>query len=265
MQKKDQKIINIFWTGGWDSTFRLLQLIIVQKRKVQPYYIIDSNRISTRMELWTMKEIKKKVILDFPYAKELFLPVKFKGLMDIKPNGSISESYRRIAQNAFLGGQYEWLAFFAEEEDISGLELSIEHFDAGAFKVIIDFIDKEEDIQGISHFKISSKFKDTDIFKVFKRFTFPLIQTTKADMLGIAIEDGFSSYLMDTWFCHKPLRNGNPCGVCNPCIGAITGGMGRRLPVLSRLRYFFRPFISKKHLKKQIQSVSLINRKLRFK
>ncbi len=261
MSKATQEIVRLLWTGGWDSTFRLLQLIILQKRIVQPYYIIDSNRISTRMELWTMKEIKKKVILDFPYTKELFLPVMFKDLMDIYPIESISESYRKISQSASLGAQYEWLAFFAEEENLSGLELSIEHFNAGAFKVIIDFVDKEKDLQGINHFRISSKFKDTDVFRVFRRFAFPLIQTTKTDMQRIAIEEGFDSYLMDTWFCHKPLKNGNPCGVCNPCIGAITGGMGRRLPVLSRLRYFFRAFISKKHLKKQIRRMSLIIRR----
>ena len=46
--------INLFWTGGWDSTFRLLQLIIVFRKRVQPYYIIDTTRKSVQNEKQAM-------------------------------------------------------------------------------------------------------------------------------------------------------------------------------------------------------------------
>lgn len=36
-------INNVLWTSGWDSTFRIIQLI-KEGREVQPYYIIDVNR-----------------------------------------------------------------------------------------------------------------------------------------------------------------------------------------------------------------------------
>ena len=29
----------LLWTGGWDSTYRLLDLLLVQKQHVQPYYV----------------------------------------------------------------------------------------------------------------------------------------------------------------------------------------------------------------------------------
>ena len=32
----------LLWTGGWDSTFRLLSLLLREQREVQPYYILDS-------------------------------------------------------------------------------------------------------------------------------------------------------------------------------------------------------------------------------
>ena len=33
--------VYIFWTGGYDSTFRLCQLLIVERVMVQPVYISD--------------------------------------------------------------------------------------------------------------------------------------------------------------------------------------------------------------------------------
>ena len=49
-----KKIVNLLWTGGWDSTFRLCQLILVKRKNVQPYYIIDNKRKSLQKELITM-------------------------------------------------------------------------------------------------------------------------------------------------------------------------------------------------------------------
>jgi len=42
--------INLFWTGGWDSTFRLIQLVFVNKKTVHPYYIIDPAGILLRLK-----------------------------------------------------------------------------------------------------------------------------------------------------------------------------------------------------------------------
>ena len=39
-------IKKVLWTGGWDSTFRVLYLVLVEKCQVQTYYIIDPFRWS---------------------------------------------------------------------------------------------------------------------------------------------------------------------------------------------------------------------------
>ena len=39
LKPKDSHIIHVFWTGGFDSTFRICQLLIDEKRKVQPIYV----------------------------------------------------------------------------------------------------------------------------------------------------------------------------------------------------------------------------------
>ena len=38
--------VQILWTGGWDSTFRLLQLLLELKLEVIPHYVIDDTRES---------------------------------------------------------------------------------------------------------------------------------------------------------------------------------------------------------------------------
>src|SRR5690606_13578695 len=37
--------VNLLWTGGWDSTFRLLSLVVQQHRCVQPYYVLDDVKL----------------------------------------------------------------------------------------------------------------------------------------------------------------------------------------------------------------------------
>ena len=54
------KIVYVLWTGGWDSTFRILQL---QKKKseekiiIQPIYVSDDSRKSEIKEIEAIKKI----------------------------------------------------------------------------------------------------------------------------------------------------------------------------------------------------------------
>ena len=48
-------MIYLFWTGGYDSTFRLCQLLIKYKKKVQPIYISDPN-----LDNYENKKTKRK-------------------------------------------------------------------------------------------------------------------------------------------------------------------------------------------------------------
>ena len=60
-EQQSNKYVNIFWTGGWDSTFRVLQLLIAKKKTVQPFYINDPNRKSAEKELNAMKTVDRVV------------------------------------------------------------------------------------------------------------------------------------------------------------------------------------------------------------
>ena len=50
--------VRLLWTGGWDSTFQLLRLLLVQGRHVTPYYLMRDRRPSVPFELETMTRIR---------------------------------------------------------------------------------------------------------------------------------------------------------------------------------------------------------------
>lgn len=233
---KNFEIINIFWTGGWDSTFRLLQVLLIEGKTVQPYYILDFGRSSLATERQRMDLIREKVVRKFPNVEDRFLSTRFFHCQDIKTNQRISESYQSIAGRIHLGTQFEWLARFCCEHGLSKMELCIES--GGTNRINQELIEKFQQ----NSFELDDRFSHTDIYEVFQYFTFPLIHTTKRDMYHIACKNDFADLMNLTWFCHTPV-NGRPCGVCNPCRSVIHDGLGYRIPIFGHMRKIFWNFI----------------------
>lgn len=226
-----KNIVNLFWTGGWDSTFRILELLIIKERKVQPYYIIDSDRLSTGTELITMKNIKKLLFKRYPKTKKLLMPTKFREKDDIFSNQLISENYKKLN----LGSQYDWLARFASEEKIQNAELCIVK-DGRVHTYLKQYISKIND-KGESNYIMIAKRNDAPECMIFRYFRFPLLNKNKLDMEAIAKNNGFIDIMEVTWFCHRPRRNNTPCGICKPCSITLKAGLKRRIPFTSRIRY----------------------------
>lgn len=238
MEQQHAKVIKLLWTGGWDSTFRLLQLLLVHNRMVQPYYIIDSDRLSTGIEIRTMKKIKRQLFEKHVKTRNLLLPTIFKELFDILLNQEVTARFERILKHNFMGSQYEWLARFCSEANIEEIELSI-HIDDQAHKILESFV-IQADTEKDRCYKLNKIFRGSDEYELFRFFSFPIFNLTKPDIQNIARNEGFEDIMSLTWFCHKPRANSRPCGVCNPCIYTIEEGLGSRIPFLSRIRYYLR-------------------------
>ncbi|MEM2522667.1 MAG: hypothetical protein QXW82_05910 [Candidatus Bathyarchaeia archaeon] len=223
--------VNLLWTGGWDSTFRLLYLIFVEKRSVQPFYIIDTERPSTLYELRAMHIVRKKVAEKNPQLADLIKPTIIVSIHDIKPDPDITAKFNRLREKlpAPIGPQYEWFARFAKQWKIPNLELCIE-FSERAPNTLVNLLSKYLDDN--SKMKL---FDEADDASIFSFFNFPLLKLSKNDMKRIATEKGFLDILEKTWFCHNPWRN-KPCGICGPCTYAIKEGFSYRVPKISRLR-----------------------------
>ena len=233
------KPINLLWTGGSDSTFELLHLLLIKKRSVQPYYILDRRRKSLDLEIKTMDKIKQLIFLKDPSTEKLLLPTIFKELNEIKYNERISNQYKRLAQIEHLGKQYEWLPQFAEQEGLHDLELSItsgEYSDSYFRRFLKPHLFKFED-KGFNNYRLKENPVNPDL-TLFKYFRFPIIEWSKLEMQQIAKKYNFQDIMKHTWFCHAPIHQ-KPCGICNPCKIAIKEGMGKRIPFTGLLRNVF--------------------------
>lgn len=210
--------VNLLWTGGWDSTFRLLSLVLDEGRVVQPHYIIDVERPSTRLELATMGRIKERVVAE---AAGYILPMRVTPIYDIAPDEEITEAFHRLAQRYRLGSQYDWLARYGRQNQIDGLELSV-HVDDRAEVFLRGRV-----ADGTGVWRVANS-ADEDLAAVFGPFAFPLLTLSKVQMRELARQQGYLGILEMSWFCHAPVRE-QPCGRCDPCRFSIKEGMAYRL------------------------------------
>lgn len=120
------KTVNVLWTGGWDSTFRILQLS-TKEIIIQPYYLKD-NRKSEKKELDTIYSLTKE-IRSLASTRCILNELITMSVSDVDKDKDISQAYKEVCQmlkkfnKGHLGTQYEWLARFSK--NMSHLELSI--------------------------------------------------------------------------------------------------------------------------------------------
>lgn len=240
--------VKLFWTGGWDSTFRFIQLLFIHKMVVQPYYIIDPGRNSTLIEIKTMLDIKKALFEIKSDLKHLILPTIYKELSQIEPSVQIAESYKRLTLVENIGIQYEWLARFCDDEGIMEIEISNETAifdeDNRTRKLLGDDLDRFETQRGV-YYKMNERRKDSDVYKIYGNFIFPVFDFTKLDMVEICKSQGTLDVMKLTWFCHSPDRKNKPCGKCHPCRTVVKEGLSWRLPFKAKLRYYTWPMLRK--------------------
>lgn len=223
--------VHILWTSGWDSTFRVLDVLFNQKRSVQPHYLIDPGRPSAETELRTIDTLRAAIEPRLPEGV-LLLPTSVTQRPDITEHAAITQAWQRLAEHAPLGEQYEWIARYAEMENLVGLELSV-HIDDRAY-LFLDQKIREIDDAGTRNFALQGT-ADADTRLVFGRLRFPLLHISKIEMQDRSDASGFRDIMEMTWFCHNP-KGGKPCGMCFPCKFALEEGMARRLPPLRRLK-----------------------------
>jgi 7-cyano-7-deazaguanine synthase in queuosine biosynthesis len=225
----DKTPMHLLWTGGWDSTFQLLRLVLVHGEQVEPIYLIDPTRRSTDIELRTMDSIREALAMRFPHTRLSLLPTLYTRVEDLAPDQDIENAWHRIRRAWPIGSQYAWLARFCKQRKLTNLELGAECTPHGASALLGEYHTDTTSRAGYRTYKLTPEARDGDIGVLFGACTFPLIRTTKQEMAQEAQARDWTSILKMTWFCHKPAGN-RPCGVCNPCQGVLSEGFGWRIP-----------------------------------
>ncbi|MFV8835858.1 7-cyano-7-deazaguanine synthase [Aquisalimonas sp. APHAB1-3] len=229
----DDQSVNLLWTAGWDSTYRLLDLVLVKKKTVHPFYILSTSRESTLLELETMQRIKYLVGEVSSLAYERIRPVVIVSKNDIEEYSDISSKYEKLSSIRPLGKQYETFSRFVEQYGVEGLELGVEH-GCGAYYFLKDVVERVFTSDGDQYWRLPLDHRGD--LTLFRYYRMPLLFTRKTEMLEASKEFGFAHIMHETWFCHKPKR-GKPCGKCYPCWVTMRSGMIERIPANRRVRH----------------------------
>lgn len=228
-----EEYIEILWTGGLDSSYRIVKLSFC-KVTVQPYYISD-NRESEELELAAINKISN-ILKKSKKTKFILLPLIQLKRKEIVISSTVSDSFNKIKERFYVGSQYEWLAEFSKCH--TGIEIGM--IRGGNFEKMI--ADKSEfneytDLNGIN-FKLNKSIIDKDIYNIFGDFSFPIKNKTKYEIMSELIDLDLIDLYESTWFCHHPIKN-EPCGFCNPCRITLKSGLNKRFSTLAKFRNKF--------------------------
>ncbi|MFO7857945.1 MAG: hypothetical protein R6V11_03395 [Ectothiorhodospiraceae bacterium] len=225
--------VNIFWTGGWDSTFRVMELLHLTDRPIQPHYVIDPRRRSSEMEIRTMERITRALIEGGFAEEERIRPLKTHRREEIPHDDAIDQAFREITRTHRVGNQYRWLAMLVKGEGLDGIELGIER---GSIYPVVNSALTALDQK--LHTKTVAP-NSGSVSALFGRYSLPLIERGDAELRRHATESGWDRILAHTCFCHSPLLGRYPCGTCRPCMLMIERkGEGNRVGWRGKLRYW---------------------------
>lgn len=216
---ENKKQIEILWTGGFDSTFRICQLSRLDV-EVTPYYLFN-NRPTAPKEIETMNSIRSK-LLNNPRTIAKINPVVVVPVEARKVNKEITDAFERLEATRRIGLQYGFLGVFAFEHE--GIEIGLQ--DGGHAKT---FLQKHGTLKEVDegygvYYVLDKETTDPDCFAVFGHYHFPILGISKRQMAEKFAEMDLGDIMDETWFCYTPI-DGKPCGKCPPCCFAIEQGM----------------------------------------
>ena len=108
MLANQRETVAVFWTGGWDSSYRVIELSRMNVN-IQPVYILDESRRSHSRELNSIKVItemlkqRQETIADF-------LPIDIINVSDIPDNEEITNAWMKLKDEFNYGIQHDWTA-----------------------------------------------------------------------------------------------------------------------------------------------------------
>lgn len=234
-------IHHVLWTGGFDSTFRICQLLIEQQCEVQPIYVThmgfqeqlifrsyDSpNHIQKPAmphEMQAIANIKALLRQDFPAAAKRLRPIRF--LCSRHEPDAWNEAQKVKGPGINNGRQYSLLQLVAKQYK-HPIELSIERSPPGHNQVgdtLMPWV--VEDENGV--YRLQDELPEekltansTESLKNFLSFRFPVLRISRYEMMEKARIAHYQHLLERTWSCREFRQDRKPCGECFCCRGRI--------------------------------------------
>ncbi len=230
--EKSAKPVNLFWTGGWDSSFRLLQIVLEEKRAVHPFYIVYAGRPSFQHEIDAMVKIRTAIGTRYPFSAPLILPTSYSTLEDINDDEEIMEAFWRANEERFLAMQNAWLAKFCKQHQITDMEYGIIRRPFPQDSRFYKYLIKEN---GSSGYIYNPDLYHLPEYTLFRYFRFPIFDYSKKDIEIYARQKGWLDILKKSWFCYTPIIGRYPCGTCFPCSLVLKSDIRWRIPMVIRI------------------------------
>ena len=255
----EKKTINILWTGGLDSTCRVAQLSQLDNIIIQPYYIVDPTRGSINYEINAMKTIAS-IIRKHTKTKAELKDTILINLSDIQRDTVITNSYNVLRSKYQLGSQYDFIARFAKQRNIS-LEVGLECSPRGkAYKTIMSESKELLEDNAVDELYIDKETASIDLINVFENLRIGNMVWTmsKLEEVEYMKSIGLENIILKTHFCHSPIL-GLTCGQCNPCKDALNEGMAFRVSKFGMILGWLRKYIynfPKKAINKIIRTLN---------
>lgn len=244
----------VMWTGGMDSTLRILQLSYLDI-DIQPYYVYVKKRLTRDKEVDTVNKITK-MIKNRSTTKANILPLKILDEDDFRPfEQDIVDAYKRLIKNQHISIQN--LLLSQVTRNIPGLEISFEKTKNSNDTSLVDNvlgqkgIREEVDETGEIYCYITEK-TGKDEFTVFGNYKFPkrIITLTKEDEVSEFEKMNAMDIAKETWFCQNPVGD-EACGYCLVCRNTIHELGTWRLTESGKCRYkHWRYYLLKHKIKK---------------
>jgi hypothetical protein len=207
--------VKLFWTGGYDSTFRLLQLVIIEKKYVNPIYLNFDNldgpnhrRQNINFELQTMQKIINELI-NLGYGNQIAPLIIIKHI-NLSPD--VKKSCKIMYDNGDLRrpvSQYSHMIQLSLDLNCIIEECAEKSTHSTSYKMLHDKLDNNKLLN-------LDLIRGTHLF-VLRNIRFPIIDLTKKDMLVIAKLHKFDYILKWTKSCWWPNGDGSPCKKCLMC------------------------------------------------
>jgi len=211
---------HIFWTGGYDSTWRILQALLVDKHVVLPIYLggtIDNfdgklKRRSANFELSAMQSIRDEVERSFPSASARLQQLVV--VEDVFPGKEVADAMNKLKANDMVrrsrcqyGACAQLTCTIRTPVDVSVVEGDF------LWHSLLPHLECQDDEWLVS----DEALEQMPELSIFRWLRFPLVKYSKESMLEEATRMGFDHLLQKTWTCWYPLQNGDPCGRCDMC------------------------------------------------
>ncbi len=223
---------HVLWTGGWDSSFRILQLLFESDDIVAPVYFVNPLRRSLRHEVRAMDTISARARHRNASFDARLRPTTFVDISRIPEVPDVTDALRRSRTGGFLGPQYDYIARYVRTEPAHGpLELCLER-DCRPHVVMREMLEPA----GPHIYQVAEAHRGTEVGMVFGGMQFPVLDWSKQEMGARASHGGYRDILEKAWFCHYPVGDA-ACGKCSPCEQVMKAGMAYRLPRRARLRH----------------------------